>query len=195
MMLVSSTVLADGGPTTAPAATAVDTIKGYWRCVKAGKADDGVLAYIDTGAMIEAVANKDPVLTAEQHAAAEADIRRLVSAAWQNPQLQDMIKDSDLTIKSQKIGHDGVTVVDYVVTIHRPQEGELDNTVYVRKSGHTWHIVDMRKADGQPITETVRNAWQRAHQAEPSLTFNEFIRMMADSVAGKNTSRSPTTQK
>lgn len=179
MLIATVSVYADSS--TTPAATAPDAIKGYWRNVIAGHPDEGAATYIDVGAIVDAAANKDPVLSKDQREAAASDIRQLITFAWKQPKVLAAVKNSELSVKSEQPGADGTSVVEYVIKVHQPREAELQNTVYVRKAKEGWRIVDMQQEKGLRITETIRNGWQDAHKAQPSLTFNEFVHMMVDS--------------
>src|SRR5436305_4046532 len=120
-------------PSTRPAATAVEALQGYWGAVRAGFADEAVTAYLDPRALLDEITGADAKLTGDVRFEAVADISLIISGSWQAPGVADAIRNSELTIKSSKVGADGLTQIDYVITMNTPQRAELPNSVYLHK--------------------------------------------------------------
>jgi len=177
------------------AASPSDAIKNYWASVKAGKVDDAVGSYIDTSALVDLAVGSDKSITSEQRGSAAKDLQGFLGIAWKQPEVANVIKTSELKIKSEKPAGDGTTAVEYVVVVEKPQHAELDNTAYTTKGADGWRIVDMKQADGPRMSETLRTGYTGAHQKLPSLTFDQFVNMMTSTLNRKaNTTRQPATK-
>jgi hypothetical protein len=163
-------------PTTLPAGTAVEAVQGYLRTIRAGYPEAAVTAYLDSYGMLDLVSGTDAKLTGEPREEAAADIRLMIEATWQTPGLAEMMRTSELNIKSTKpAGADGLTQVDYVLTVTQPRRVELPNTMYLHKAKDGWRIVDMNQVNQPRMSEALRTGYAGVKKAEPSATLEKFL--------------------
>jgi hypothetical protein len=163
-------------PTTLPAATAVEAVQGYLRAIRAGHPEAAVTAYLDSYGMLDLVSGTDAKLTGEPREEAAADIRLMIESTWETPGLAQMMRTSELVIKSTKpSAADGLTQVDYVLTVTQPKRVELPNTMYLRKAKDGWRIVDMNQANQPRMSEAMRTGYLGARKADPSATLEKFL--------------------
>jgi len=164
-------------PATQPAGTAEAAVQGYLRAIRAGYPEAAVTAYLDSYGMLDLVSGTDAKLTGEAREEAAADIRLMIEATWETPGLVQMMRTSELTIKGTKpaAGAEGLTQVDYVLTVTQPRRVELPNTMYLHKAKDGWRIVDMNQANQPRMSEALRTGYLGAKKAEPSATLERFL--------------------
>jgi hypothetical protein len=122
------------------------------------------------------VSGTDEKLKGEPREEAAADLRLMIEATWQTPGLAEMMRTSELSIKSTKpAGADGLTQVDYVLTVTQPRRVELPNTMYLHKAKDGWRIVDMNQANQPRMSEALRTGYAGVKKAEPSATLEQFL--------------------
>jgi hypothetical protein len=191
-------------PTTQPAGTAVEAVQGYLRTIRAGYPDAAVTAYLDSYGMLDLVSGADAKLTGEPREQAAADIRLMIEATWQTPGLAEMMRTSELNIKATKpAAADGLTQVDYVLTVTQPRRVELPNTMYLRKAKDGWRIVDMNQANQPRMSEALRTGYMSVKKADPSAPLETFLfdvmrsvrrKMQAATQAATTRPTGPTTR-
>ena len=162
-------------PTTLPAGTAVEAVQGYLRAIRAGYPEAAVTAYLDSYGMLDLVSGTDAKLTGEPREEAAADIRLMIEATWQTPGLADIMRTSGLTIKETKPAADGLTQVDYVLTVTQPRRVELPNTMYLHKAKDGWRIVDTNQANQPRMSDALRTGYLAAKRADPSAKLEQFL--------------------
>jgi hypothetical protein len=143
--------------------------------VRAGFADEAVTAYLDAEGLLDQITGAGAKLTGDQRGAAVADICLIIAGSWQSPGVAEAIRDSELAIKSTKVGADGLTQIDYVITMKQPKPVELANSVYLRKAVDGWRIVDMNQANGPRMSAALRNGYEAFKKAAPKGTLENFL--------------------
>jgi hypothetical protein len=191
-------------PTTLPAGTATEAVQGYLRAIRAGYPEAAVTAYLDSYGMLDLVSGTDAKLTGEPREEAAADIRLMIEATWQTPGLAESMRTSELNIKATKpAGADGLTQVDYVLTVNQPRRVELPNTMYLHKAKDGWRIVDMNQANQLRMSEALRAGYSQVKKAEPSASLEQFLfdvmrsarrKMQAATQAATTRPSGPTTR-
>jgi hypothetical protein len=162
-------------PSTLPADTAVEALQGYLRAIRAGYPDAAVTAYLDSYGLLDLVTGSETKLKGEEREQAAADIRLMIEASWQMPGLAEMMRTSALSIKGSKQGADGLTQVDYVLTVTQPRRVELPNTVYLRKAKDGWRVVDMNQPNQPRMSEALRSGYLSVVKVDPTAKLEAFL--------------------
>jgi hypothetical protein len=172
-------------PSTLPAGSAVEAVQGYLRAVRAGYPAEAVAAYLDSFALLDLVSGADAKLAGDERQEAAADIRLIIEGSWQAPGLAEMMRTSELSIKGSKSGADGLTQIDYVLTVTQPRRVELPNTMYLHKTRDEWRIVDMNQPNQPRMSEALRNGYTLAKKVDPSVKLEPFLFDLMRSVRRK----------